>query len=67
MLIATNNRFTPDAIDLQNVLNNLLSWDYPKNNNLKTKTTLIVSVTCLTTRPLLKRQVVSLRCNFTKN
>jgi hypothetical protein len=50
--IATNNRFTSDAIDFAKCSGlNLLSWDYPKNNNLKTKndTDCLYPVTCLTT------------------
>ena len=50
--IVTNNRFTADAIafakcsDMQ-----LLSWNYPENNNLKTKndTQMLYPVSCLTT------------------
>jgi hypothetical protein len=50
--IATNNRFTSDAIDFAKCSGlNLLSWDYPKNNNLKTKSDIecLYPVTCLTT------------------
>ena len=50
--IATNNRFTSDAITFARCSGlNLLSWDYPKNNNLKTKNdnNNLYPVTCLTT------------------
>ncbi|MGK0296354.1 MAG: hypothetical protein ACI884_002532 [Ulvibacter sp.] len=50
--IATNNRFTSDAIDFAKCSGiNLLSWDYPKHNNLKTKNDIdcLYPVTCLTT------------------
>ncbi len=50
--IATNNRFTSDAIDFAKCAGlNLLSWDYPKNNSLKTKNDIdsLYPVTCLTT------------------
>jgi hypothetical protein len=36
--IVTNNRFTSYALDFAKCSGlNLLSWDYPKDNNLKTK------------------------------
>jgi hypothetical protein len=50
--ITTNNRFTSDAIDFAKCSGlNLLSWDYPKNNSLKTKNDIdcLYPVTCLTT------------------
>lgn len=50
--IITNNRFTLDAITFGNCSGlNLLSWDYPKNNNLKTKNdkNQLYPITCLTT------------------
>lgn len=50
--IVTNNRFTSDAIDFAKCSGmNLLSWDYPKGNNLKTKNDIdcLYPVTCLTT------------------
>ncbi|OCB74487.1 restriction endonuclease [Flavobacterium crassostreae] len=50
--IATNNRFTGDAIAYAECVNlHLLSWNYPKNNNLKTKNDgqCLYPVTCLTT------------------
>ncbi|MFV7236484.1 MULTISPECIES: restriction endonuclease [Flavobacterium] len=50
--IVTNNRFTSDAIDFANCSGlNMLSWNYPEDNNLKTKndTHYLYPVTCLTT------------------
>jgi hypothetical protein len=50
--IVTNNRFTFDAIDFAKCSGiHLLSWDYPKDNNLKTKSDVecLYPVTCLTT------------------
>jgi hypothetical protein len=50
--ITTNSRFTSDAIDFSKCSGlNLLSWDYPKNNSLKTKNDIdcLYPVTCLTT------------------
>lgn len=50
--IVTNNRFTTDAIDFAKCSGmNLLSWDYPKEENLKTKNDIdcLYPVTCLTT------------------
>ena len=50
--IVTNNRFTTDAIAFAKCSGlNLLSWDYPENNNLKTKNDneYLYPVTCLTT------------------
>lgn len=50
--ISTNNRFTSDAIAFAKCSGmNLLSWDYPKNNSLKTKNDIdcLYPVTCLTT------------------
>ncbi len=50
--IATNNRFTSDAINFSKCSGiNLLSWDYPKGNSLKTKNDneCLYPVTCLTT------------------
>lgn len=50
--IVTNNRFTADAIDFAKCSGmSLLSWDYPKNENLKTKNDIdcLYPVTCLTT------------------
>ena len=50
--IVTNNRFTKDAIDFAKCSGlNLLSWDYPPNDNLKTKNdnNALYPITCLTT------------------
>jgi hypothetical protein len=50
--IVTNNRFTTDAIDFAKCSGlDLLSWNYPEDNNLKTKNDLdyLYPVTCLTT------------------
>jgi hypothetical protein len=50
--IVTNNRFTTDAVAFAKCSGlNLLSWDYPENNNLKTKNDneYLYPVTCLTT------------------
>lgn len=56
--IVTNNRFTSDAVDFAKCSGlNLLSWNYPKNNNLKTKndTGNLYPVTCLTTLTLAEK------------
>lgn len=56
--IATNNRFTSDAVDFSKCSGmNLLSWDYPKNNNLRTKNDIdcLYPVTCLTTLTLAEK------------
>jgi hypothetical protein len=56
--IVTNNRFTSDAVDFAKCSGmNLLSWDYPKNNNLKTKNDIdcLYPVTCLTTLSLAEK------------
>jgi len=50
--IITSNRFTSDAIDFALCSGlNLLSWDYPEKDNLKTKieTNHLYPITCLTT------------------
>lgn len=50
--IVTNNRFTTDAVDFAKCSSlRLLSWDYPKDINLKTKNDLgnLYPITCLTT------------------
>ena len=50
--ITTNSRFTSDAITFANCSGiELLSWDYPKNDNLKTKIDScgLYPITCLTT------------------
>ncbi len=49
--IITNNRFTSDALAFAKCSKlNLLSWDYPENNNLKTKNDVnyLYPITCLT-------------------
>ncbi|CAM2790502.1 restriction endonuclease [Flavobacterium frigoris] len=56
--IVTNNRFTSDAIVFAKCSGmNLLSWDYPKGNNLKTKNDIdcLYPVTCLTTLSLVEK------------
>ena len=53
--IITNNRFTADAVTFAKCSGlNLLSWDYPSTNNLKTKidNSYLYPVTCLTTLSL---------------
>jgi hypothetical protein len=53
--IVTNNRFTTDAIAFAKCSKlNLLSWNYPENNSLKTKNdaNYLYPVTCLTTLSL---------------
>lgn len=53
--IVSNNRFTSDAIDFAKCSKlNLLSWNYPENNSLKTKNdlNLLYPITCLTTLSL---------------
>lgn len=50
--IVTNNRFTADAITFANCSGlQLLSWNYPENNSLKSKTdkNKLYPITCLTT------------------
>lgn len=56
--IATNNRFSTDAITFAKCSGmNLLSWDYPKDNNLKTKNDVdyLYPITCLTTLSLAEK------------
>jgi hypothetical protein len=56
--IVTNNRFSADAIAFAKCSKlNLLSWNYPENNNLKTKndTNHLYPVTCLTTLSLAEK------------
>ena len=56
--IVTNNRITTDAIDFAKCTGlNLLSWDYPHNDNLKTKndTNGLYPITCLTTLTLAEK------------
>ena len=56
--IVTNNRFTSDAVTFANCSGlNLLSWDLPKDNNLRTKidSNFLYPVTCLTTLTLVEK------------
>ena len=56
--IVTNNRFTSDAIDFSKCMGlNLLSWDYPHNDSLKTKNDVngLYPITCLTTLTLAEK------------
>ena len=56
--IVTNNRFTADAIAFAKCSKlNLLSWNYPENDNLKTKndTNYLYPITCLTTLSLAEK------------
>ena len=56
--IVTNNRFTTDAIAFAKCSKlNLLSWNFPENNNLKTKndTNYLYPITCLTTLSLAEK------------
>ncbi|WP_310556958.1 ATP cone domain-containing protein [Flavobacterium sp.] len=56
--IITNNRFTTDAISFGTCSGlNLLSWDYPKNNNLRTKidSKKLYPITCMTTLSLAEK------------
>ena len=56
--IVTNNRFTSDAITFAKCSGlNLLSWNYPELNNLKTKNDFdyLYPVTCLTTLSLVEK------------
>lgn len=56
--IVTNNRFTKDANDFAKCSGlNLLSWDFPANDNLKTKNDNngLYPVTCLTTLTLAEK------------
>lgn len=56
--IVTNNRFTTDAIAFAKCSKlNLLSWNYPENDNLKTKndTNYLYPITCLTTLSLAEK------------
>lgn len=64
--IVTNSRFTSDAITFARCSNlNLLSWDYPKNNNLRTKIDQkgLYPTTCLTTLTRSeKERLLTLNC-----
>jgi hypothetical protein len=56
--IVTNNRFTSDAIAFAKCSGlSLLSWNYPENNNLKTKNddNFLYPVTCLTSLSLAEK------------
>ena len=56
--IVTNNRFSSDAIAFGNCSQmNMLSWDYPKKDNLRTKidSSRLYPVTCLTTLTLAEK------------
>jgi hypothetical protein len=56
--IVTNNQFTGDAIAFAKCSKlNLLSWNYPENDNLKTKndTNYLYPITCLTTLSLAEK------------
>lgn len=56
--IVTNNRFTSDAIDFAKCSGlDLLSWNFPENDNLKTKndTDYLYPITCLTTLSLAEK------------
>jgi hypothetical protein len=56
--IVTNNRFTSDAITFAKCSKlNLLCWNYPENNNLKTKNDInhLYPITCLTTLSLAEK------------
>jgi hypothetical protein len=57
--IVTNNRFTADAITFAKCSGlSMLSWNYPEDNNLKTKndTNSLYPVTCLTTLSLAEKE-----------
>ena len=57
--IVTNNRFTADAITFANCSGlQLLSWNYPENNCLKSKTDQkkLYPITCLTTLSLAEKE-----------
>ena len=56
--IVTNNRFTSDAITFAKCSGlSLLSWNYPENNNIKTKNdnNYLYPITCLTTLSLAEK------------
>ena len=56
--IVTNNRFTSEAIAFAKCSElNLLSWNYPEKNNLKTKndSDYLYPITCLTTLSLVEK------------
>jgi hypothetical protein len=58
-IIVTNNRFTKDAENFANCSGiDLLSWDYPKNNNIKNKIDkgALYPITCLTTLSMIEKE-----------
>ncbi|MGH2664688.1 restriction endonuclease [Flavobacterium sp.] len=58
-LIVTNNRFTVDAITFAGCSGlEMLSWDYPSENNLKTKIDIgvLYPLTCLTTLSMVEKE-----------
>ncbi|UPZ14415.1 ATP cone domain-containing protein [Flavobacterium humidisoli] len=58
-IIVTNNRFTKDAESFANCSGiNLLSWDYPKDNNIKSKIDKggLYPITCLTTLSMVEKE-----------
>jgi len=59
--IVTNNRFTTDAITFAKCSGiNLLSWDYPEHDNLKTKNDKnhLYPITCLTTLTIAEKDLL---------
>lgn len=63
-LIVTNNRFTEDAIRFANCSGiELLSWDYPKHNNLRTYIDAygLYPITCLTTLSAFEKEQLLLQ------
>jgi len=57
--IVTNNRFTSDAIAFAKCSGlNMLSWNYPENNNISTKNAdnFLYPITCLTTLSLAEKE-----------
>lgn len=58
-IIVTNNRFTKDAEIFANCSGiSLLSWDYPKDNNIKSKIDkrALYPITCLTTLSMVEKE-----------
>lgn len=63
-LIVTNNRFTDEAIKFATCSGiELLSWDYPKDDNLKAKIDAVhlYPITCLTTLSLNEKEMLLLK------
>jgi len=59
--IVTNNRFTTDAVSFGVCSGlNLLSWDYPLNNNIRTKidSKQLYPITCLTTLSIAEKEKI---------